>query len=322
MKILLFGCNGQVGWELQRSLAPLGKLFALDCQGGDGLVGDFTNIDGIVSTVRSVCPDVIVNAAAHTAVDRAESEPELAAKLNAEAPAALAEQASKTGAWLVHYSTDYVFDGSGDHAWIEKDLPAPLNVYGRTKLEGETAVEKSGCRFLIFRTSWVYAVGGTNFIHSILRLAHQRDRLDVIDDQVGAPTGAELLADVAAHAVRAAVRAPDLAGIYHLTAAGETTWYDYARRIVEYAREKGLPLRVSPESVEPVSAAAFSTAAVRPKNSRLDTGKIAAAFDLCLPPWEDGVLRVLDTILTTPHLLPPSHPKPQTPNPKPLTFNL
>ncbi len=200
MKILLFGCNGQVGWELQRSLAPLGRLFALDCQGGGGLAGDFTDMDGVASTVRSVGPDVIVNAAAHTAVDRAESEPELAEKLNAEAPAALAEEARKTGAWLVHYSTDYVFDGSGDQAWDEDAPPAPLNVYGRTKRAGEAAVEQSGCRFLIFRTSWVYAAGGTNFIHAILRLAHQRDRVDVIDDQVGAPTGAELLADAIADA--------------------------------------------------------------------------------------------------------------------------
>ncbi len=222
MKILLFGKGGQLGWELQRSLAPLGELIALDFDSTDRC-GDFTNPVGLRDTVRAVCPDLIVNAAAHTAVDKAESEPELAHRINAEAPGALAEEAARLGAWLVHYSTDYVFDGSGTRAWTEADLPAPTNVYGASKLAGERAVAEATERHLIFRTSWVYAARGGNFAKTMLRLAQERDRLTVIDDQFGAPTGAELLADVTAHAALALRRDPSLAGLYHLTAAGETS---------------------------------------------------------------------------------------------------
>ena len=199
MKILLFGKNGQVGWELQRSLAPLGELIALDSASRE-MCGDFTDPAELARTVRKVAPDVIVNAAAHTAVDKAESEPELARTINALAPGVLAQEAMRTNAWLIHYSTDYVFDGSGDKPRLESDATAPLNVYGATKLEGEQLIQQSGCRHLILRTSWVYGARGGNFIRTMLRLAQERDSLNIIDDQNGAPTGADLLADVTAHA--------------------------------------------------------------------------------------------------------------------------
>ncbi|MDH5206136.1 MAG: dTDP-4-dehydrorhamnose reductase, partial [Hylemonella sp.] len=201
MKILLFGKGGQVGWELQRALGVLGEVVALDFDSA-AHCGDFSNLAGLAQTVRSVQPHVIVNAAAHTAVDKAESEPEIARTLNALAPGVLAQEAAAQGAWLLHYSTDYVFDGRGEQAWKESDAPAPLNVYGRSKLEGEKLIQASGCRHLILRTSWVYGARGGNFAKTMLRLARERDRLSVIDDQIGAPTGADLLADVTAHAIR------------------------------------------------------------------------------------------------------------------------
>ena len=212
MKILLLGAYGQVGWELQRSLAPLGKLVALGRQGSNNLVGDLTNPKGLENTLEYLAPDIIVNAAAYTAVDRAESEPEIANIINSEAPSFLAKQAYKLGAFLVHYSTDYVFDGSGDKPWRETDRPNPLNIYGQTKLQGETGVQESGCQHLIFRTSWVFSAQGQNFIRTMLRLATKRDQLKVINDQVGSPTGAELIADVTAHALKSALT--DSAGIW------------------------------------------------------------------------------------------------------------
>ena len=295
MKILLFGKGGQVGWELQRSLAPLGKVIALDFACESDLCGDFTNLQGLAETVRRVAPDVIVNAAAYTAVDKAESEPEQARMINALAPGVLADEAQSLGAWLVHYSTDYVFDGSGNQPWRESDRTGPLNVYGQTKLEGEQAVAR--CRkHLIFRTSWVYAARGANFARTMLRLAAERDQLKVISDQIGAPTGAELLADVTAHALLAVQDKPELAGLYHLTAAGETSWYDYARFVIEHARRAGLPVRVTPEAIEAIPTSAYPTPARRPLNSRLDTRKFQAAFGLRLPSWEAGVERMLTEI--------------------------
>ncbi len=207
MKILLFGCNGQVGWELQRSLAVLGELVALDFDSTD-LHADFSRPDELAATVRAVRPDVIVNAAAHTAVDKAEAEPALARTINAEAPAVLAREAAAMNAWLVHYSTDYVFDGSGEQPWKEDDPTGPLSVYGRTKLQGEQAVRAAGCKHLILRTSWVYSARGGNFARTMLRLAAERDQLNVVADQIGAPTGADLLADVTAHALRMRAGAP------------------------------------------------------------------------------------------------------------------
>lgn len=300
MNILLFGKGGQVGWELQRSLAPLGTVTALDFDSGSdetaGLCGDFANLSGLAETVRRVAPDVIVNAAAHTAVDKAESEPDLARAINALAPGVLADEAQKLGAWMVHYSTDYVFDGSGDRPRQETDATGPLGVYGRTKLEGEQAVARCE-KHLIFRTSWVYAARGANFARTMLRLAAERDQLKVIDDQIGAPTGAELLADVTAHALRAARAAPELAGLYHLVSSGETSWYDYARFVIEHARQAGQPIRVRPEAIEAIPTSAYPTPARRPLNSRLDTRKLRAAFDLRLPGWEEGVERMLTEIL-------------------------
>ena len=297
-KILLLGKNGQVGWELQRSLAPLGQVIALDRHSSD-YCGDLADLAGLADTVRRLQPDIIVNAAAHTAVDRAESEPELARTLNALAPAVLAEEAAQLGAWLLHYSTDYVFDGSGSTAWKETDAPAPLSVYGSSKLEGEQRIQAAGKKPLIFRTSWVYAARGGNFAKTMLRLAKERDRLTVIDDQIGAPTGAELLADVTALALRSAMAAPSLAGIYHLAASGQTSWHGYARYVLAQAQQAGVALKAGPDAVEAVPTTAFPTPAKRPHNSRLDTHKLQAAFGLTLPAWQDGVARMLNEALPT-----------------------
>ncbi len=296
MKILLFGKTGQVGWELQRSLAPLGELIALGTH-SQNLCGDFTNLDGIAETVRQVAPDIIVNAAAYTAVDKAESEFELAKTVNALAPGVLAQQAQQLGAWLIHYSTDYVFDGTGDKPWLETDTTGPLGAYGKTKLEGEQAILASGCRHLIFRTSWVYAARGVNFVRTMLRLAKERDKLTVIDDQIGAPTGAELLADVTAHAIRTVYQHPELTGIYHLAASGLTSWHNYAVFVIEFARLAGIEIKVLTEAIEPIPTSAFPTPAPRPKNSRLDTQKLQNTFNLNLPHWQDGITRMLTEIL-------------------------
>ena len=295
MKILLFGKGGQVGWELQRSLAPLGDVVALDHDSTD-LCGNFADLPGLAATVRQVEPDVIVNAAAHTAVDKAESEPDLARTLNALAPGVLADEAQKLGAWLVHYSTDYVFDGSGEVPWRETDATGPLSVYGQTKLEGEQAVARC-VRHLIFRTSWVYAARGGNFAKTMLRLARERDRLSVIADQIGAPTGAELLADVAAHALRTVQIRPDLGGLYHLAAGGETSWHSYACHVLEHARALGLTLKAGPADVTAIGTQEYPTPARRPANSRLDTSRLQAAFGLHLPDWKIPVNRMLDEIL-------------------------
>jgi dTDP-4-dehydrorhamnose reductase len=298
VKILLFGCKGQVGWELQRALAPLGELVALDFDSTGPWRADFSDPGSLAATVQAVRPDVIVNAAAHTAVDRAESEPALARTLNAEAPAVLAREAAARGAWLVHYSTDYVFDGSGDAPRGEDAPTAPLNVYGATKLEGEDAIRASGAKHLLFRTSWVYGTRGGNFARTMLRLAADRDRLAVIDDQIGAPTGAELLADVTAHAIRAVVRDAAPGGTYHLVAGGETSWHGYACRVIEAARAAGAAIKVRPEAIAAVPSSEFPTAAKRPRNSRLDTTRLRRTFGLELPPWQAGVDRMLAEILT------------------------
>lgn len=296
MKILLFGKGGQVGWELQRSLAPLGELVALSTD-SQALCGDFTNPEGIAQTVRAVAPDIIVNAAAYTAVDKAESELELSRTINATAPGVLAQEAKRSGAWLIHYSTDYVFDGSGDKPWLEIDAIGPLNAYGKTKLEGENAILATGCKHLIFRTSWVYAARGGNFAKTMLRLAQERDRLSVIDDQVGAPTGADLISDITAHSIRSALQRPDVSGLYHLVAGGETSWHGYAGFVIDFARQAGLGINVAPEAVRPVPTSAFPLPASRPLNSRLDTRKLQNTFGLNLPHWQYGVTRMLTEIL-------------------------
>jgi dTDP-4-dehydrorhamnose reductase len=296
MKILLLGKNGQVGWELQRSLAPLGELIALDADSKE-LCGDFTDLEGLARTVRSIAPDVIVNAAAHTAVDKAVSEPELARTINALAPGVLAQEAKRANAWLIHYSTDYVFDGSGDKPWLETDPVAPLSVYGATKLEGEQLIRQAGCRHLIFRTSWVYGARGGNFAKTMLRLAQVRESLTVIDDQIGAPTGADLLADITAHAIRTARQRSELSGLYHLVAGGETSWHGYASFVLDFARSAGITLKVAPDAIRPVPTSAFPTPARRPHNSRMDTTKLQHTFDLNLPSWQTGVARMLSEVL-------------------------
>ena len=288
MKILLFGKNGQIGWELQRALAPLGELIAFGSADAD-----FAQPDSLAATVQAVVPDIIVNAAAHTAVDRAESEPDLAMAINAESPAVLAREAAVLGAWLLHYSSDYVFDGSGSTPWTEDAPTAPLSVYGRSKLEGELAIRASGCKHLILRTSWVYAARGNNFAKTMLRLAGERDRLSVVDDQIGAPTGAELLADVSAHVLRTAIERPRVAGLYHVVAGGETNWHGYARHVIALARKAGRSIKVADDAIEPVPGSAFPTPARRPANSRLNTGKFRDTFGLALPAWQVGVERVL-----------------------------
>ena len=300
MRILLLGKNGQVGWELQRSLAPLGELIALDFDSPGPLTADFSRPESLAATVRSVAPDIIVNAAAHTAVDRCESELDLARAINATAPGVLAREAQASGAWLVHYSTDYVFDGSGSTPWVEDAPTGPLSVYGQTKLEGEHAIRASGCRHLLFRTSWVYAARGGNFAKTMLALAAQRERLTVIDDQIGAPTGADLLADLTAHALRSALVRPELQGTYHAVAAGQTSWHGYAFHVIEQARAAGVALKVAADAIVPVPTSAFPTPARRPANSRLDTRKLQSSFALTLPQWQSGVDRMLAETLNLP----------------------
>ncbi len=295
MKVLLLGKNGQVGWELQRSLSVLGELIALDRHSQP--CGDLSQPARLLETVRAVRPDVIVNAAAHTAVDQAESDVDQARALNAIAPAVLAQGAAETGAWLVHYSTDYVFDGGGSRPWQESDATGPLGVYGQTKLDGERAIMASGCRHLIFRTSWVYAARGGNFAKTMLRLAQERDRLTVIDDQQGAPTGADLIADVTAHALRTALQKPELSGLYHLVASGQTTWHGYASHVIARARQLRPDLTWKVGEIAPVPTSAFPTPARRPLNSRLNTHKLQQAFGLHLPHWQVGVDRLLTEIL-------------------------
>lgn len=296
MNILLLGKGGQVGWELQRSLAVLGNVTALDFDSQEHC-GDFSNPAGMADTVRALRPDVIVNAAAHTAVDKAESEPEFARLLNATTPGVLAEEAARLGAWLVHYSTDYVFDGSGTRPWVETDTPAPLSCYGRTKLEGEQRIQQSGCKHLILRTSWVYAARGGNFAKTMLRLAQERDRLTVIDDQWGAPTGADLLADITAHALRHLAQHPQDGGLYHCVAAGETNWNLYAKEVLALAAQAQPAIKLKATDVAPVPTSAFPTPAARPHNSRLNTARLQATFGLRLPHWRDGVARMLTEIL-------------------------
>ena len=292
LKILLFGANGQVGWELQRSLSPLGELISLDRHSTE-LCGDLTDLNGIKDTVRRVAPDVIVNAAAYTAVDKAESDLETVQIVNAVAPGILAEAASVAGAWLVHYSTDYVFDGSGSKPWVETDATGPINVYGKTKLEGEQRIASQCAKHLIFRTSWVYSTRGGNFAKTMRRLSQKRDTLNVINDQFGAPTGADLIADVTAHAIAHVMRKPDDAGLYHLSASDETTWFDYAKYVVDQSTSAQSAPEIIVKTISPVATSAFPTAAQRPRNSRLNTAKLQRTLGLQLAPWQQGVARML-----------------------------
>jgi dTDP-4-dehydrorhamnose reductase len=295
MRILLTGKHGQVGFELQRALAPLGEICAVDY--ADCNLAD---ISAIRELVRSFHPDLIVNPAAYTAVDKAESEPELAHAINAVAPGVLGEEAVKQGAWVVHYSTDYVFDGRKPGPYTESDVTNPQSVYGRTKRDGELALQQSGARHLILRTSWVVGAHGGNFAKTILRLARQRESIDVVADQYGAPTSAALLADVTAQCVRQHQREggdPFPFGLYHLAAGGETNWCDYARFVVSEALAAGKSLKLSPECIRAIASADYPAAAKRPSNSRLDTSKLCRTFGLYLPTWQSGARHILQQIL-------------------------
>lgn len=293
MQILLFGNTGQVGRELEPLLRGAGgRVVALD-----RAAADVADPAAVRRAIRRERPDLVVNAAAYTAVDRAEAEPELARAVNATSVAAMAEEVARLGGWLVHYSTDYVFDGTKAGAWVETDRPAPLSVYGRTKREGEEAIAASGCRHLVFRTSWVYAAHGANFPRTILRLARERTALAVVDDQVGAPTSAARIAAVTCAAVaRLAAGRPLEPGLYHLAAAGATSWYGYAARIVAAARAAGVPLAVPPDGVRAIPSAEYPQAARRPANSLLDTTKLRTALGASLPPWEDDLAPVIDSL--------------------------
>jgi dTDP-4-dehydrorhamnose reductase len=289
MKILLLGKGGQVGWELQRSLAILGEVVACDFDSPGEYRADFSEPESLRALIRRVQPDAIVNAAAHTAVDKAESEPDLARLLN--------EEAAESGACLVHYSTDYVFDGSGDTPRTENAPTGPLSVYGRTKLEAEELISATACSHLILRTSWVYAARGGNFARTMLRLAGERDELKVIADQVGAPTGAELLADLTALALPKLRKDKNLSGIYHCAASGETSWHGYAQFVIQWARKRGHAVKVAPEKLMAISTADYPTAARRPLNSRLVTHKLRSTFNVSLPHWQVGVERMLTEVL-------------------------
>lgn len=288
-KILLLGKDGQVGWELQRALAPLGVLTSLnrsEC--------DLADAAQVQAALEAYEPEVIVNAAAYTAVDKAETDQAMARRINVDAVAELALYAREMGSLLVHYSTDYVFDGTKPEAYAEDDITNPLSVYGQTKLAGENRIRDALCRHLIFRTSWVYAARGGNFARTMLRQAQERTILNVIDDQIGAPTSAELIADVTAHAMRDVLSGRAPGGTYHLAAAGETSWYGYAKFVIDRARAQGQTLALAINGLQPIPASDYPLPAKRPQNSRLNTHLLERSFALKLPHWETGVGRVLD----------------------------
>jgi len=296
MKILLLGANGQVGWELQRSLAPLGQLKACDHN-----TVDLAKIDELQASIREFSPAIIVNAAAYTAVDMAESEAEKARRINAEAVAELAAEAKYLDAWLIHYSTDYIFDGTKSTAYVETDSAKPQSVYGKTKFEGEEAIRKSGCKHLIFRTSWVYAARGSNFAKTMLRLAKERDELNVVGDQVGVPTSAELIADITALCLYRVTNdnafGKQAVGTYHLSPSGETNWHEYARYVIAEAQHYGVKLRTKPENIHPISTSEYPLPAKRPANSLLDTKKLTNTFSVHMPVWRTQVKRLVSELV-------------------------
>jgi len=295
MKILITGKNGQVGFELQRALAPLGEIVAVD-----QAACDLADAEAVRALVRSVAPDVIVNPAAYTAVDKAESDQVTAFAVNTDAVRVLGEEAARLGALVVHYSTDYVFNGGKDGTYAETDTPDPQSVYGRSKYEGELALAQANPRHLVLRTSWVVGAHGANFVKTMLRLAGERERLTVVADQFGAPTSAALLADLTAQLVRQHQRegGQDFPyGTYHVTAGGATSWHEYARFVIAEALAAGKPLKATPDAVAPLSTEQYPTPAKRPANSRLDTARFRDTFGLRLPHWQDGVRHVLQQIL-------------------------
>lgn len=288
MKILLFGADGQLGAQLRTALSPLGELVALSRRNG----GDVTDAQAVQRAVQESAPDVIVNASAYTAVDRAESEPDAAFAVNARACETLARAAAATGAWLVHYSTDFVFDGSGSRPWRESDPPAPLSVYGASKLAGETAIRALCPRHLVMRTSWVYEAGRDNFIGAILKAACKRGSLNVVDDQWGTPTRARSLAHATAHALRSL--APERAGLYHTAAAGETNRRELAQYALRLAQERAWPLLATPDKVSGVRTQDMPAPARRPLNSRLDCSLFSNTFGYSFAPWDEDVKAAID----------------------------
>jgi len=295
VKILLFGANGQVGWELQRSLAALGQMKTYDRNTLD--IGNFKNLR---SCVRDYKPEIIVNAAAYTSVDRAESERDKALRINSEAVAVLADEAKKLNACLIHFSTDYVFDGRKLNAYQEIDKTNPQSVYGKTKLQGEEAIKESECNHLIFRTSWIYATRGANFAKNIIRLAKEKDELKVVNDQFGVPTSAELVADITAlclnQITQENILLQNVNGTYHLTPSGKTSWYGFAQYVISESLRLGASFLAKPENVIPISTSDFPSPAKRPPNSQLDTQKLRDTFKLYLPPWQTHVKRFITEI--------------------------
>lgn len=296
--ILILGTSGQVGRALAPALTALGPVTAL---GRDA--ADFTDAAALRRAIASVRPRAVVIAAAHTAVDRAESEPELAERVNAVAPGVIGEAAAAVGACVVHYSTDYVFDGHGDRPWNESDVTGPLSTYGRTKLAGERALAAAAPRHLILRTSWVVSPTGTNFIRTMLRLAAERTELRVVADQVGAPTAASRIAAVTATLLHAMLDAPASDprwGVYHLAPAGATSWHGLARHVIARALERGATLSCTPDAVRAITTAEYPTAAVRPSNSRLDTSRLRSTFSVDLPDWRVDVDAIVDSLCPVP----------------------
>ena len=296
MSILLLGKDGQVGWQLQRSLAPHGEVIACGRS-----ACDLTDLDQLRSLVRQLKPAVIVNASAYTAVDRAESEPELAMRINGEAPGVLAEEVARLGALLIHYSTDYVYDGCKTEPYLESDPTNPQSVYGRTKLAGEDAIRASGAKSVIFRTSWVFGARGGNFVKTILRLAREKETLNVVTDQIGSPTPAAMIATVTGVALamlrqgRAMNR--EKQRLYHLCSGRPVSWHEFARTIVERAHAMpGFDLRLTPEAIIGIPGSEYPTAAVRPANSRLDCARLERDFGLQMPDWEPYLARMLQLL--------------------------
>jgi len=290
LKLLVTGKTGQLGWKLGHVLQDQGEVLV-----ADRTALDLSLPDSISTAVRSFGPDVIINAAAYTAVDKAEAEPALARAINAAGPAVLAEEARKLGALLIHYSTDYVFDGRKNSPYTEDDAVHPLGVYGQTKWEGEQAILASGCRHLIFRTSWVYSPRGKNFMLTMLRLLREKPQISVVNDQIGAPTSASLIAGTTAHVLK---QPKDLSGIFHLTAAGSTSWYGFTRLIAEAA---GLQAA----RIDPIPTSAYPTAATRPLNSRLDCSRLVVGYGLQLADWESDARRVIAQTLAATGTLTP-----------------
>lgn len=297
MKILLIGSQGQVGWELARTLLPLGEVVAVS-----RAQADLSDLDGLRRSVRAIKPDVIVNAAAYTAVDKAETDQEQAFLINAQASGVLAEEATICGALLIHYSTDYVFDGSKTGAYLEGDQTNPLNVYGQSKLAGEQAIQASTADFLILRTTWVYAARGNNFVKSILRLAQEREELNIVADQIGAPTWARLIAESTAHILRQAQQERQQggfkSGIYNLTSTGETSWHGFAEKIIELAKQQD-GLLIKTQRVNPIPTSAYPLPATRPANSRLSTQRLQKHYQLALPSWEAALQLCMDEIFSS-----------------------